>query len=639
MNKIIASIIIRSHNEERHVGELLSMIMEQDFRAWEIIVVDSGSIDKTLDIVRQYPAHLIQIPSTSFTFGYSLNVGCRSARGQFLVFVSAHAVPVNQSWITNILQLFQNQKVGIAYGRQLAGPETPLSEAKDYSLNYGTYSRILLEETECNNANSAIRRDLWQQFRFNEKLPAFEDKDWAIRIQKAGYHVAYTADAQVYHYHYENYRQIYHRHHREAVAYHEISPQEIFTFRHLTYNVIRSVLSDLVYGLKEKKSFSQFWGILPYRVAQQLAVYNGMKQTCPEVEREDYIDRVPKQYKAVVIKEVGMHSVEICEMPKLKANDVLIKVVFVGVCPTDIEVAEGKLDYYVKGLAKYPIVPGHEFSGVVVDVGKEVTNVKLGDKVVGECANGCGQCASCARGDYFACPNRTEVGVINKDGAYAEYVTIPASRIHCLPENVTLRRAALVEPLAVSLKGIRKLKPVPGNSVTIVGAGIIGCMCALALKHCYRVHVTVIDRKPERLKIAENFADEVLTTTGDTIDTDFAIEATGEPIVVQRLVSVSKAGAKILILGLPLTEPTPVIFGDVVGYDKTLLGSIASASRDWEEASHILSVTEGMVDPLIGKEFKLSDYKEAWEMTNKKKYPRVLIDLNMSLQNVGKGNK
>ncbi len=633
MNKIIASIVIRSHNEERYIQEVLSMIMEQNFRAWEIIVVDSGSTDKTLDIVRQYPAHLIQIPSTSFTFGYSLNVGCRSARGQFLVVVSAHAVPVNQSWLTNILQPFQNEKVAIVYGRQLPGPETSLSEARDYSLNYGMHSRILLEETECNNANSAVRRDLWQEFRFNEKLPALEDKDWAIRVQKAGYYVAYAADAQVYHHHYLNYRQVYHRHYREAVAYHKILPERTFTFKHLTYNLIRSALGDLVYGIREKKPLSRFWSILPYRRAQQLAIYNAMKQTYPEVKQQDYLDSIPKKYKAMVIKGPDIHSVEIREMPELKANDVLIRAAFVGVCPTDIEVAEGKLDYYEKGLARYPIVPGHEFSGIVVDVGKEVTNVKLGDRAVGECANGCGECSSCARGDYFACPNRTEVGVINKDGAYAEYVIMPASRIHCLPENITLRRAALIEPLAVSLKGIRKLKPVPENSATIVGAGIIGCMCALALKH-YRVHVTIIDRKPERLEIAENFADEVQTTIGDAVDSDFAIEATGEPTVAQRLVSVSKAGAKILILGLPLTKPTPVIFGDIVGYDKTVFGSIASASRDWDKAIHVLSITGDIVDSLIGKEFKLSDYRKAWDMTNKKKYPRILINLNMSLQNV-----
>ena len=96
-----------------------------------------------------------------------------------------------------------------------------------------------------------------------------------------------------------------------------------------------------------------------------------------------------------------------------------------------------------------------------------------------------------------------------------------------------------------------------------------------------------------------------------------------------RLVSVSKAGAKILILGLPLMEPTPLVFGDIVGYDKTVFGSIASAPRDWEEAIHILSVTRDMVDSLIGKEFKLSDYKEAWDITKEKRYPRVLINFDM----------
>jgi len=99
--------------------------------------------------------------------------------------------------------------------------------------------------------------------------------------------------------------------------------------------------------------------------------------------------------------------------------------------------------------------------------------------------------------------------------------------------------------------------------------------------------------------------------------------------VVQRLVSVSKAGAKILILGLPMMEPTPLVFGDIVGYDKTVFGSIASAPRDWEEAIHILSVTKDMVDSLIGKEFKLSDYKKAWIITKEKRYPRVLINFDM----------
>src|SRR3989344_3991542 len=112
------SIIIRTHNEEKHIGNLLRAIKEQEYKDYEVIVVDSGSTDGTLDIASKHEAKIINIESRNFTFGYALNVGAEAASGKYLVMVSAHVLPRDKHWLSNMVITFNDENVAMVYGRQ-----------------------------------------------------------------------------------------------------------------------------------------------------------------------------------------------------------------------------------------------------------------------------------------------------------------------------------------------------------------------------------------------------------------------------------------------------------------------------------------------------------------------------------------
>lgn len=112
------SIIIRCYNEEHHIGRLLCGVLQQNIRPFEIIVVDSGSTDATLSVASRYPVRVIAIKKEDFSFGYSLNIGCAAATGDFLVIVSAHVYPVHLDWLERLLAPFENDKVALVYGKQ-----------------------------------------------------------------------------------------------------------------------------------------------------------------------------------------------------------------------------------------------------------------------------------------------------------------------------------------------------------------------------------------------------------------------------------------------------------------------------------------------------------------------------------------
>src|SRR5918993_4691670 len=196
---------------------------------------------------------------------------------------------------------------------------------------------------------------------------------------------------------------------------------------------------------------------------------------------------VPPKCKAVVIHDAHRAALAEITLPQVGPFDVAIKVAYVGICVTDLEIRDGTLGYYKKGIAKYPIVPGHEVSGSVVEVGPAVNNVSVGDNVVVECIQGCGLCDSCRAEQPINCSDRSELGVIGKNGGYSEFFVAASRYVHKLPGNLDLKKACLCEPLAVALKGFLRLAGVWGvdnkpKLCAVVGAGPLGRLCALVLR-------------------------------------------------------------------------------------------------------------------------------------------------------------
>ena len=628
--EVETSIIIRTLNEARHLEKLVRSIREQTYTKWEIVLVDSGSTDSTLEIARRYTRNIHHIKPEDFTFGRSLNLGCQHAVGKYLVFVSAHACPLTNSWLSNLIQPFDESSIGMVYGRQRGVESSRISEERDLERQFGSTSKILIDEAFGNNGNAAIRRDLWAGQPFDESLTGLEDVDWARKIQLAGYRVYYAANAAVYHIHEESLKQVYRRYFREGLAYRRIFPGYKFNIADLIKSVVYNVPADFLYAVRMRKTLKKVLQIPATRVTQCLGIWRGLNYHKSLQKRMALQLYYPKTSESVVIESAGQHQLRETEVPTAGIGEILIQVAYAGVCATDLEVAHGNLEYYREGQARYPIIPGHEYSGVVVEVGESVTGIRKGDKVVGECAIGCGACPGCAGGEFYRCTSRKEVGVINMNGAYGRYLKMPFRYAHRLPPEVSLREAALIEPLAVCLKGLRKLGAQDSGAVGIIGAGPLGNFCAQIMKR--RGHtVTVIDRDQGRLRLVDKYDINAQSEIGALSGFPYLIDATGDETVIPLLIERSGPSAKILLIGLPYLHPVQVCFSTVPCYDKNVYGSIASEPRDWEEAIQLVRSGSINLEDHTAAVVPLESYETAWKAVLNRERFKVLLLCNPSL--------
>jgi len=269
------SIVIRAFNEEKHLGALLDSIKQQTVRDIELILVDSGSTDRTLAIAARYPVTVLHIKPGEFTFGRSLNLGLRTAQGDLAVVASAHVLPLSRDWLKELLAPFADPKVAISYGAQRGAAGSRFSEAQHFLRWFPQLSNLDQANAFCNNANLALRLSLWKQQPFDETLTGLEDLAWASAWRELGYKIAYVAEAGVAHLHQESASQILNRHRREAIALKRILPSSRFSLWHFASLFLRSVSSDFGAALRQSVFFRQAAGILSFRFMQYLGTYLG----------------------------------------------------------------------------------------------------------------------------------------------------------------------------------------------------------------------------------------------------------------------------------------------------------------------------------------------------------------------------
>src|SRR2546427_10798604 len=483
------SIIIRTYNEEKHLPELFRRLAEQEYRNFETVVVDSGSIDRTRDVASACADRLVSIRKHDFSFGYSLNEGIRNSTSRFVAIVSAHAMPADSSWLGNLVEPLRDPHTAMVYGRQQGVAQSKFGEFLDFTRTLGQKREVLKPpKFLANNANSAIRRDLWNRYTFDETLPGLEDVDWAKHWMEEGYLVVYEPSASIHHIHDEIWSQVRHRYYREGQAARWIG---ITSRRHLPRELFREVayfFGDLIQSIKQGVFSQKAAEIVRFRFEKTAGrvggIWDGSLMENPRFREQLLFD---KPYRAVTIQAPREALIQSFGVPDLKPGEVLVRVAYEGVCATDLEIFEGRLGYYKSGIAKYPIVPGHEFSGVIVATGARVTEFAENDPVVVECIQGCGECESCHSENPIGCASRSEVGVIGRNGGYAGERIAPARFIPCLRSSLALKPAVLCEPLAVVLKGLRRLGWNASNRTlsrsAVVGGGPIGHLAALTVTH------------------------------------------------------------------------------------------------------------------------------------------------------------
>ena len=273
------SVIIRCLNEEKHIGKLLAGIMEQTKKDVEIIVVDSGSRDATVSIAKQFPTKLVHIKPEDFSFGYAINVGCKEATGDILLFASAHVYPVFNDWLELMCKPFENEQVAVVYGKQRGDHRNKYSEHQVFAKWFPDVSNSNQKHPFSNNANCAVRKSLWEQQPYDETLTGLEDLDWAKKIQKKGYRIVYQADATIIHVHEEKWKNVYNRYRREAIAYRLIMKNETFNFFTFLKLLTSNWWDDYKQALKDRVFLKEFYNIFMFRLMQFWGTYRGYKQS------------------------------------------------------------------------------------------------------------------------------------------------------------------------------------------------------------------------------------------------------------------------------------------------------------------------------------------------------------------------
>ena len=285
MTAISYSIVVRAFNEEKHLGRLFTGINQQSRKDIEVILVDSGSSDATIEIASSndwpFPIRIVEIEPESFSFGRSLNLGINEAQGDIIVIASAHVYPVYPDWLERLITSFGDPHVGLVYGKQRGNTTTHFSEHQIFARWFPDGSKTQESNPFCNNANAAIRKNLWMEHQYDESLSGLEDLEWAHWAIEQGYKVSYVAEAEIIHVHKDTPRGIYNRYRREAMAFKRIFPQETFNFRDFIRFFFRNAVSDSSVAIRENQFLSEFANIIWFRLMQFWGTYQGYRQSGP----------------------------------------------------------------------------------------------------------------------------------------------------------------------------------------------------------------------------------------------------------------------------------------------------------------------------------------------------------------------
>lgn len=204
------------------------------------------------------------------------------------------------------------------------------------------------------------------------------------------------------------------------------------------------------------------------------------------------------------IRYHGPRDVRLEELPvpEIGSDDVLIRVKAAALCGTDLEVYDGIMVYFTSRMTRVPITPGHEWAGEVVEVGSEVDDFQQGDLVTGECTVSCMRCDYCRKGWYNQCPNRTETGLLNREGGFAEYIAFPSLLLHKC-DGMRAEEAAFIEPTGISLHATKLGRVCPEDRVAVMGPGPIGLFAVQTAKAYGARQVLLVGTRDDRLELGK----------------------------------------------------------------------------------------------------------------------------------------
>lgn len=329
--------------------------------------------------------------------------------------------------------------------------------------------------------------------------------------------------------------------------------------------------------------------------------------------------------KALVKYGLEPKALELRELPVPKpgAGEILLRVGAAAICGSDLAMYRGTFDHPMQ----VPVIMGHEFAGTVEAIGHGVRGVEIGERVTCEtAAHICGRCLYCRSGHYNMCPARKGFGY-GTDGAFAEYVTVPARLLHRVPDDVPLSHAALTEPAAGAYHGVYlNHNPQPGEAVLIIGPGPIGLLTLQHIRNagCKPIVIAGLARDRDRLELARRLgADLALTveendprgtvrTFGDGLGFHYVVEATGAPQALDLALDVIRPLGTITRIGMS-DQPLPFGLNRLTTKAVQLQGTWSHNYSDWERVLHLMGTGQLQVAPLISRTYPLNEWAQAFE--------------------------
>ena len=305
------------------------------------------------------------------------------------------------------------------------------------------------------------------------------------------------------------------------------------------------------------------------------------------------------------------------ERPTAGAGEVLVRSHGFALCGSDLEILSGAR---TEPFVRYPVVPGHEWSGTVEALGEGVTEIAPGDRVVVEGIAGCRACRSCLAGTPALCVRGySEIGFTIPGGG-AEFVAVPVSRVHKVPSTLTSSAAMMIEPAAVASRALRAVGLRPGDRVAVLGAGALGLLSVAIARAMGAGHVTAMGRSPERLERARAFGAHALiaaplgtTEPAAGLDVDVVIEAGGTASAVERAFAIASPAARVALTGVAGTGRTLTLASDLFVLKGLTVYGIAGADHAaWRFAIDLVSEARIPLESLITDRFPLDQSAAAY---------------------------
>jgi len=344
-----------------------------------------------------------------------------------------------------------------------------------------------------------------------------------------------------------------------------------------------------------------------------------------------------KKMKAAILYKPGDVRIEKINIPKIKLDEVLVKIKAVGICGSDVHYFKhGRIGDYI---VEKPLILGHESAGEIVEIGKEVNNWRIGERVTLEPGVPCRKCKFCKEGRYNLCKDIVFMATPPVDGAFTEYLAYPADFIFKLPDSLSYEEGAMMEPLSVGVYAVKRGNVEPGKTVAILGMGTIGLATLQAARAFGASKIIVSDIEKLRLDFAKKFgADYVLDATDvDIVEdikkiakrgVDIVIETAGAVTTCQDSISIAKRGGIVVLVGLADENKFNLDVSKIISKELDIKGIFRYANM-YQTCINLVTAKKVDVKAMVSKYFALDETLKALKYAdeNKAKSIKTMISI------------